>query len=169
MIKFEKIKGDVRKHFPELVELFKKDQDVVAVYLFGSYGRDDIGSLSDVDIAVLLEPRVSSVNYFEKQLQLVRDACHLLHTGEVDLVVLNEAPLTFKYGVISDSKVIYCANEEVKIDFETRAMLDYLDTEKIRDEYFFYLHKRIREGDYGVKLEKYRDSLEQTARLFRSS
>lgn len=168
MIKFEKIKEDVRKYFPELLELFKKDRDVVALYLFGSYGRDDIGPLSDVDIAVLLEPRVSSVNYFEKQLRLMRDACHLLHTDEVDLVILNEAPIDLQYAVLESGKLLYARDNPLRIRYETKIIERYLDSTRLRKEYFHFLKKHIREGRMvsGYRLKKYQQSLEQAKRMY---
>lgn len=169
MIKFKKIEGDIRKHFPQVKELFRNDKEVVLAYLFGSYGRDNVGPLSDVDVAVLLHPMVSKNKFFDEQLRLQVGVCRILHTDEVDLVILNEAPITFRFSVISSGRAIYCADETIRIGFEAGVMLDYLDTSKLRDEYFYHLKKRIKEGTYGVGLEQHRAAFEQTARLFKRS
>ncbi len=92
MIKFHKIQGDPKRHFPNLIKYFEQDKDIILVYLFGSYATGRIGPLSDVDIAVLFSYDILKGEYIDKKLKLIGKISGILHTDEIDLVVLNEAP-----------------------------------------------------------------------------
>src|SRR3990172_4090002 len=108
MIKFKRIGHDPRAYFKDLVDRLASDEDIVAVYLFGSYARDEVGPLSDVDIGVLLRHHVLSEHYFDKQLDFVEKAARALRTDEVDLVILNQAPAPLAYRVIRERNVLFC-------------------------------------------------------------
>lgn len=168
MIKFQKIKGDPRKHFKKLVKFFKEDQSIVAAYLFGSYATENIGPLSDIDLAILLSSKFPPEKYFDKQLELLGKVCHLLKTDEVDLVILNKAASLISYGITRNGKVIFSNDEKERIRFETKVINRYLDTKKIRDEYFNFLFKRIREGRMVSehRQRKFEQSLRKTERMF---
>jgi uncharacterized protein len=75
-----------------LAELFERQPDVVAAYLFGSQARGDAGPLSDVDLAVWLGDDPDPGRRLSLQLALSAQAASLLETDEVELVVLNGAP-----------------------------------------------------------------------------
>ena len=168
MIKFEKIKGDIKQYFSQVAELLSGDNNVVLAYLFGSYGRDDVGPLSDVDIAVLLDESCSEGKYLDKQLELMADIGHILGTNEVDLVILNEAPVDLSYSVIESGKALYCRDGLSRVCFETLVTEKYLDTARMRKEYFYFLRKQIGEGRMfnGHRLKKHQRSLEQIKRMF---
>lgn len=168
MIKFEKIKEDIRKYFPQMMELLQKDKDIVLAYLFGSYSSGNIGPLSDVDIAILLDKKFPRDKYFNKQLQLITEVNRILHTGEIDLVILNEAPLILQYSVMKNGSIIFFRNEIQRIRFEASVGCRYLDTTRMRDEYFYFLSKKIREGRItdGYRRRKYQQSLTEIERMY---
>lgn len=62
--------------------------DVVVAYLFGSIARDQANPLSDVDIAVLLEPGLSAEESTEHQLRLLVALDDLVER-EVQVTILN--------------------------------------------------------------------------------
>ncbi|MDI6689768.1 MAG: nucleotidyltransferase domain-containing protein [Actinomycetota bacterium] len=151
MIKFKKIEHDPRGFFPELIEMFKQDEEVIAVYLFGSYATGNIGPLSDVDIAVLLNPKFPSESYFDKELDLLLKTSHILRTDEVNLVILNRAPFSLAYGIFSENKLLFCRNDLERVKFETKIVDGYLDFKPLLEENYRYLYRRVKEGKFGVK------------------
>jgi predicted nucleotidyltransferase len=68
-------------------------QIVVAVYLFGSYPRGEADHLSDLYIALLLRPDLPCEAMGRLGLRLDIEVCDLLGTEDVDVIVLNTAPL----------------------------------------------------------------------------
>jgi hypothetical protein len=146
MIKFDVKQENLDRHLPELIDHAKGHDEILAVYLFGSYARNEAGSLSDIDIACLIDSTKVKVN-FDFELKLLSDINDLFQTDEVTLVVLNNAPLTIQYGVISDSKLIFCRDEGKRQEFENRIVMIYLDFSYYLKEYDRELLRQLKEGE----------------------
>jgi uncharacterized protein len=148
MIRFERIEKDPRNFFQDLTNMLDGDKDVVVVYLFGSYAKDNISPLSDIDIAILLDPQTRSEDYFDKQLDLMDKISSVLHTDEVDVVILNQAPSLLAYQVIKYRKVLFCRDESKRVSFEANAIDRYLDEKPMRSLIHQALAERIKDGRF---------------------
>jgi predicted nucleotidyltransferase len=115
---------------------------VKVAYLFGSCARGDVGPLSDVDIAVLLDGRVSP---FEFRLRLSASLAQALGSEYFDLVTLNDAPLLLKYEVVRGGRVIK-EDKKIRVTFETRVLSEYLDTAYLRRTQRAYLKEQLAQG-----------------------
>jgi predicted nucleotidyltransferase len=132
MIKFGKPLNDIKIKLPLMVSELSKRSDIVAIYLFGSQAKDTADALSDVDVALLLKTDHVPL---EHELDLIDTISSILKTDEISLVILNNAPLTIRYGVIHDAKVLYCAEEGTRRCFEEGVMKKYLDFKYYLDRY----------------------------------
>lgn len=159
MIKFSKIKVDVKNYLPDLPALFQKRDEVIAAYLFGSYASDTVGPLSDVDIAVLFDEGSDIDRIY---LKLCVEVSKALHTDEVDLLILNKAPITLKYKVLKEGKLLFCRDEVKRIRFQVKVINDYIDTKPLRDMYNRELFKRIKKGIPSGRYWLYRKALRNT-------
>jgi len=124
-------------------------EGVVAAMLIGSQARGTAGPLSDVDVAVWHEPDLDPSQRLALQLRLASEACRALHTNEVDVVMLNRAPPLLRHRAIRDAVRLVERDPTMRVRFEARALLDYLDTQPLRDEARRGLRKRIKEGRFG--------------------
>lgn len=115
-------------------------------YLFGSQSQGNPGPLSDVDIAVLFPSDVKPSERFSKHLFLLHDILHLLETSNLDLVILNDAPIAICFNVIREGKILFSQNRPLQVRFEETVIRDYLDTEFLRQTYNRALFKNIAEG-----------------------
>jgi predicted nucleotidyltransferase len=84
---------------------------VVAAYLFGSHATGRACRESDVDVAVLLEPDLPAGDAFDLRVTLASDLVGVLHTNEVDVLVLNEAPPLLAARVLQEGIRVYCRDE----------------------------------------------------------
>lgn len=134
------------QYLPDLIEFFKTQSDVVAVYLFGSRASCTAGPLSDIDIAVLLKEGLGKGIYSEKEMDYLGKANDILHTDEVSFVLLNKAPLTIQYGVLTEAKVLFSRDEEARLSFEERVIDEYIDFRPVLEEYDREFLMQIREG-----------------------
>ncbi|MCK5233987.1 MAG: nucleotidyltransferase domain-containing protein [Candidatus Aenigmarchaeota archaeon] len=128
-----------------LSAFFREKKDVRAAYLFGSHARGDTGPLSDIDVAILLDKRLSGKERFRIQLKIISDVTEILGTDKVDVVVLNDASLLLKHNAIKEG-VVLAESETERVAFEVRIMQEYRDM-----KYYFDLHakkalSRIAEG-----------------------
>ena len=117
MIRFRKINHNLRERFPALIEGFKKDLRINALYLFGSYARDKIKPLSDIDIAVLLRNSQAKKDYWDIKLGLLNKAMAILGTDEIDFVLLNEAPYELGYNILKEGRILFCRDEKERQEF----------------------------------------------------
>lgn len=166
MIRFKKIEHSLKERLPWLIEIFKKQPEVNALYLFGSYARDNLKPLSDIDIAAFLKKGVSKADYWDLRLEFMNKAAAILGTDEIDFVILNEAPFELGYNILKEGKILFCRNEKERRKFQEKVVLDYLDTQALREEGFFHLKERIREGRFGDDEGKHKEDIDTVRRFF---
>jgi len=132
-----------------LRDTFKEDKDIALVYLFGSQVSGRTGPLSDVDIAVLLSPKFPPQKYAEKQIDLINKVMSRLKTNQVDVVLLNRAPLNFQNNVVREGRIVLGRNN-ARMAYENKIFCLYLDFKHVLDEYGDNLFRRIKEGKFGL-------------------
>ncbi len=124
-----------------LRELMQRER-VVLAYLFGSCARRTVQPGSDVDIAVLLDGRGEVL--YEAFRRLLVDVHDALATERVDLLLLNSAPPTLKFEVITTGTLLYAQSDAALNDFEADVSRRYLDTARLRAVQGEYLRRRAR-------------------------
>ena len=80
--------------------------------------------MSDVDIAIYLK---EPVDVQEKRMEILGVLVDLLKTDEIDLVILNRAPLTLRKKVLDSKKVIVDNNPFLRHQYESLTMREYFD------------------------------------------
>ncbi len=121
------MKKTLSEQYNRLADFFSTQEHVRLAYLFGSVAKGKAGKLSDVDIAVLLDESLNKKQRFDLQLELISDISKLLKTDKIDLVVINEAPLSLKFEIIKANYPLFIRDRMEKIDFEQMVMSRYLD------------------------------------------
>jgi len=122
---------------------------VVSALLFGSQARGTSTPLSDVDIAVWLDPQIPASQRLSWQLRLTGAAAEALGTGEVQVVILNDSPPLLAHRAIRDGVRLVERDHALRVRLETRVILDYLDTAPLRAILAAGLKRRIEEGRFG--------------------
>ncbi|MEW6609353.1 MAG: HepT-like ribonuclease domain-containing protein [bacterium] len=122
--------------------------EVIAVYLFGSIlVSQDLTQVEDVDIAFFLEGG-ESVNTFTKAIELNTDLSQVLNFDKFDVVILNNAPLPFRYDIITKGRVIYSKDDELRREFEDLSTKKYFKFKPYLEHYDKYLESRLtRKGE----------------------
>lgn len=101
----------------KLVTYFKKHTEVKLAYLFGSAAKGTEGKLSDIDIAVYLDEKLSESKRFDIRLKLISDISSVLKTDKIDVVVMNDSPNHLNYNIIRYGKILKSRPMKVKIEF----------------------------------------------------
>jgi len=102
------------------------DSQVYLAYLYGSAARGENTPLSDLDIAVLVEAELKPLERLdlEMRLELVLE---LAGFSQADVREVSQAPIIVKGRIITEGKILYCRNEGLRVEFETRSRSEYLD------------------------------------------
>ena len=118
----------------QLVRIFKKHK-VAFAYLFGSQAKGTAGPLSDIDIAVYLDEEAAADKRFDSRLEVLGELTDLYKTDQVDLVVLNDAPPLLAHRILKEGLLVFSDNEKVRLEYEVKAVLQYLDWKPYLDKY----------------------------------
>jgi predicted nucleotidyltransferase len=150
---------------PEIEQYFASLDGVQLAYLFGSHARGEAGPLSDIDIAVLLRAPCTRQEAFDLRLKIIGGLVRVLGTDDVDVIVLNEAPLALQYRVLRDGRVIYCRDRQAMIEHRARTMSYYLDFKPFLDRHEAAILDRARRGELLHGYNPHRGALERYRRL----
>lgn len=122
------MKKKLSEQSTKLADFFSRQKHVKLAYLFGSAAKGKAGKLSDIDIAVLIEDSLSKKERFDLQMKVIGDIAALLKTNKmIDLVVMNDAPLSLNYEIIKANCPLFVKDRMKKIDFEQGVLSRYLD------------------------------------------
>jgi predicted nucleotidyltransferase len=142
-----KLPPDVIDRIPELINRISKDKEIVALFSFGSMALGDLKPLSDLDFGMLVSRTLDRKKRFEKHLDLIGVFNESFKTDEVDLVLMNDAPMRYSYNIIKSGKLLLCSDSDALRDFIEKTVKLYLDFRYIRDEFDEEFLKGI--GYYG--------------------
>lgn len=133
MIKYEKIPQDILQKLPGIKKLLFQDSNVVFAYLFGGLASGVCEALSDIDIAVYLR---DIKDFSEYKLNLFDKLTAVLGTTELDLVILNTAPVSLT-GRILQKKVLLVDKEPfIRHLFESLTLRKFFDFKNKEDTFF---------------------------------
>lgn len=134
----EKQKDIIQK----LTCFFSKKEEILAAYLFGSQARNAATPLSDIDVAILVDPPGLETDIYY-HMMITADLLTVLHTNRVDVVILNRAPPLLAHRIIKYGIVVANKNDRERIRFEVNALRRYFDTRHLRDIQHIYVKKRL--------------------------
>ena len=127
MIRERPIKHDIKVLLPKVESYLLKRGDVLFAYLFGGFARGKTTPLSDVDIGVYL----TGSKFSERRLEIIGDLIIILKTEEVDLVIMNTAPVTLKMRILKDKRLLVDTAPHARHVFESLTIRSYFDFSKM--------------------------------------
>lgn len=125
---------EIEKYLSEIKKVLEKNS-VIFAYLFGSYATGIRGKLSDVDIAVFLDKKLSAKERFDRKLKIMSDISALLRKDEIDVVILNSAYPLLEHRIIKQGTLIFSSDEKERIEYESKAIMRYLDFKPFIQKY----------------------------------
>ena len=131
----QKLPENVTVRIPTLIAQIEKDKDIVALYVFGSMATGHLKPLSDLDFGILVSGKLDKQKRFDKHLDLIGRFNQVLQTDEVDLVMMNDAPMRFSHNIIKSGKLLYCSNRTELSNFIEKTIKLYLDFRYFRDAF----------------------------------
>jgi predicted nucleotidyltransferase len=126
-----------------LVERLRTEDDVLALFLYGSYGTPTQSPLSDVDLALLFRP--SRTPDRERELEIRGEILNLLGEEDVSITLLERSDPIFQHEVLRTGRTLFCADQAELADFVEHVLdrhADFVvDHERFLAEYDAALHE----------------------------
>lgn len=132
----------------KIQQYFTKQQDVLLVYLYGSFAYGNPHKRSDLDFGVLFDKQQAS---FKKIGKIYSALCDfkLPAKPEVRDIGLDQSPV-FLRNVIRGI-CVYSKDEITRIRFEVTVVNKFRDTRYLRIINERYAQQRLKEGTYGLR------------------
>lgn len=101
---------------------------ILFAYLYGSIAVDQAHPFSDLDIAIYVAPDLSVKDslFLETSLSLEIDK-HMENGPPSDIRIMNRLPLTVAGQIVTDGILVYCRDDNARIDYETSIRCAYFD------------------------------------------
>lgn len=123
--------------FQTIVQFLVKKINPYVIYLFGSEAQQQAWQDSDIDLAFLSERTLSHYERF-----MIAGELAAILNCDVDLVDLKEATTVFQAQVVGKGKVLYCADDDKKAQFEMKVFKEYAKLNEERAEILERIRKR---------------------------
>ena len=137
----------------QIHSLFQRSP-VDAAYTQGSAsGRRLAGSFSDLDVALLLLDKVKTDEFFDYQVYFVSELSKTLETQGLEVVILNQASLLQRAQVIRKWNILYQRDVKRRVQWETRAVMEYLEFQKYDDIQSKALAERTKSDRFAIDPE----------------
>jgi uncharacterized protein len=127
----------MNRDFQTIVQFLVKKINPYVIYLFGSEAQQQARQDSDIDFAFLGERTLSHYERF----MIAGELASILNC-DVDLVDLKEATTVFQAQIVGKGKVLYCADDNKKAQFEMKVFKEYAKLNEERAEILERIRKR---------------------------
>jgi predicted nucleotidyltransferase len=104
----------------QIVNLLKEKVSPDLIYIFGSTVKGTSHKNSDLDIAFLPGADIDEYEIFILAQELAEKV-----NIDVDLVNLKKASTVFQGQIITTGSIIYCSNEQIRMNYEMNALKMY--------------------------------------------
>ena len=138
MNKFEKNKN-------KLFRYLKSFDDILGVYLFGSYNDGSYNENSDIDIAVVYNKKKDVLEHDAMSVDIEK----IFDNTKVDYINLEDVNIFFKFKIIKNGKLIYVTNEDKLYEYIHKVQNKYIEMSYSRKKYKEYVlnHNSLKGDD----------------------
>jgi len=116
----------------QITDVLSRFDDVVLGYIYGSFLTGD--DFHDIDIGIIVSREMEPYESFRYAVETAAAVeQNITPRYEVDLRVLNEAPVSFQYEVVRTGMAVFVRDEDGRISFEAGVISRYLDQKPLFD------------------------------------
>jgi len=122
MIRFKPVPENIHQRIASLPDYFGVNPNIIFAYLFGGLLKERPNPLSDIDLAVYVRQE-KKLDYLE----LFTRISKILGTDEIDLVILNQAPLALTGRILQNRKVLVDKDPFLRHKYESLILREFFD------------------------------------------
>lgn len=121
------VSGMVKQLTDGLAPILADYPAVVAAYFHGSAAEGRATPLSDVDVALVCRRDVEPYQALKMELRIESRLAEEAGIRNADVRCLNDAPLLVRGAVACNGILVYCADDDARVAFETSTWSEYFD------------------------------------------
>jgi len=137
----------------QLTQLFQTSPVDVAYASGSASARKLAGSFNDLDVGLLLLDKIKTTEYFDYQVYFVSELSKTLETEGLDVVILNQASLLQRAQVIRSWSLLFQRDHKRRVQWEARAVMEYLEFQKYDDIQSKALAERTKGERFAIDAE----------------
>lgn len=122
----------IQDKIEKLINLCKVNKNIIALFIFGSFGTEFETLQSDIDLAILYEKTPE----FEEELSIESEIVKILEREDVDIINLNKTNVIMQMNIISEGELLYCKDEIKLADFKEKVFDFYADYEPVMRKFY---------------------------------
>ena len=108
------------------------NDNILVVYLYGSYAIGNATSQSDIDIAVVISDNNKSNMLLEES--RLNEELNYKSKFPVQIAILNTKSPLFRFKAIAPRQVLFSKDENLRVAFEVRTFNEYFDIKRYLEE-----------------------------------
>jgi predicted nucleotidyltransferase len=125
-----------------VIDYTKQNENMMVLYLVGSFDTRYHTPLSDIDFAVISRNEMK----FNEQAKVLSDFMEILHTDNVDIIFLPGAGLPMQHKVLSNGRLLYNRDPIFLANFIEQTIKLYCDFQIDLNQFY-------RDYDIGLREE----------------
>jgi len=112
----------------------QENRAITFAYIHGSFLTED--TFRDIDIAVYLDEQAArdKARHTRHEIALEMEL-EKIFNYPFDIRIVNNAPLSFRYNVLKNGRLLFSKDEDLSANFAARTMSDYVDFLPYRKRY----------------------------------
>lgn len=121
----------LNKELSRVLKQAKKDREVIAVFLYGSFARGEQRKDSDIDLCLVLKENYPKSKFTAKRLEYLKNV-----SENIDIQIFQQLPLYIRKEILK-GKILLSKNEDRTYELVYKTIKEF---ENFRKYYYNYLN-----------------------------
>ncbi len=121
----------VNKELSRVLKQAKKDREIIAVFLYGSFSREEQRKDSDIDLCLVLKESYPKLKFTAKRLEYLKRV-----SEKIDIQIFQQLPLYIRKEVLK-GKILLSKNEDKIYELVYKTIKEF---ENFKKYYYAYLN-----------------------------
>lgn len=119
-----------KKVIDKIIQIARKDEEVIAVALFGSFLKNEKGA-RDIDICLFLGKKYPNLEMSKKRLFYLS----AINNNRFDIQIFQQLPLYIRARILKEGKILFCKDESLIYEIASATIKEFEFYKKIYYNY----------------------------------
>jgi uncharacterized protein YutE (UPF0331/DUF86 family)/predicted nucleotidyltransferase len=153
-VRIAKDRVNVQQRLDHVTETVACWNELVALWLFGSYARQEATPLSDLDFAYLLQEGLPEAHIQRLDKELYITLAQLFSTDDLSLVDLRRAPSRIAFAVLQQGQLLFCRDPAQRAQLQESVATHFPEAEQLTKEVLRAFEHQLKGKHMAVEKER---------------